>query len=64
MQARKLLLDSVQFYTDLFAISLPAKLVLGIGAFAIFLQGFVALAPGLLDGVARDLSAMIGALAP
>lgn len=49
---------------DLFAISLPAKLVLGIGAFAIFLQGFVALAPGLLDGVARDLSAMIGALAP
>lgn len=49
---------------DLFAISLPAKLMLGIGAFAVFLQGFVAMSPGLLDQVAHDLSAMIGALAP
>lgn len=48
---------------DLFAISLPAKLVLGLGAFLVFLQGFVMLAPGLLDGLATDLVDMISALA-
>lgn len=49
---------------DLFAISLPAKLALGLGAFYVFAQGFVAIAPSLLDGVVRDLEQMIGVLAP
>ena len=49
---------------DLFAISLPAKLVLGIAAFYVFAQGFVAVAPSLLDGVVRDLAELVRALAP
>lgn len=48
---------------DLFAISLPAKLVLGLGAFFVFVQGFVALAPSLLEGVLADLARMVAALA-
>ena len=49
---------------DLFAISLPAKLVLGMGAFFVFLQGFVSIAPGLLDRVLYDLADLIGVLVP
>lgn len=49
---------------DLFAISLPAKLLVGLGLTWVFLQGFVSLAPGLLDGMLSDLAALVGALAP
>ena len=49
---------------DLFAISLPAKLLLGLGAFFVFLQGFVAFAPDLLDMMLHDLAQLLQALAP
>lgn len=49
---------------DLFAISLPAKLALGMAAFFVFVQGFVALAPSLLEGVLSNLAELIQALAP
>lgn len=49
---------------DLFAISLPAKLILGLGAFLVFLQGFVAFAPTLLETMVGDLADLLQALAP
>jgi len=49
---------------DLFAISLPAKLILGLGAFVVFLQGFAAFAPTLFETMVGDLAELIRALAP
>ncbi len=49
---------------DLFAISLPAKLVLGMGALFVFAQAFVGLAPSLVEQVAHDLAELISVLAP
>ena len=49
---------------DLFAISLPAKLLLGLGAFFVFLQGFIALSPTLLEQMLADLAQLLQVLAP
>lgn len=49
---------------DLFAISLPAKLILGLGAFLVFLQGFFAFAPTLLETMLSDMAQLLQVLAP
>lgn len=48
---------------DLFALSLPVKLMAGLSLCWVFVQGFVALSPALVDGMVSDLAQLITALA-
>lgn len=48
---------------DLFSLSLPAKLLLGLGAFFVFVQGFTTLVPSLVEEMIRGLSSLLIALA-
>lgn len=48
---------------DLFALSLPVKLMAGLAICWVFMQGFVAMSPTLVDGMVDDLAHLITAMA-
>lgn len=48
---------------DLFALSLPVKLLAGLAICWVFMQGFVAMSPALVDGMIDDLARLITAMA-